>query len=125
MTNKILIVDDDPDFLFILRHILSRAGYTVISAGSGTECLEKVEKEKPDLVILDVMMPDMSGWDVCRKIKEDFPDMPVSMCSILRELDEIEKSFEYGADRHLTKPLNFGKVLDTVKTLQPNLNLAI
>lgn len=118
MPNKILIVDDDPDFLFILDHVLSRVGYEVISAESGRECLEKVDKEKPDMVILDVMMPGMDGWEVCRKIKEVASNLPVSMCSVLREPRDIEKSFKYaGADDHITKPLRLDNVLDTVGAL--------
>lgn len=66
------------------------------------------------------MMPDMNGWDVCKKIKEDSPDLPVSMCSVLKNVHEIEKSFNYaGADRHITKPLSFDNVLDTVSALLP------
>ena len=118
MGHKILIVDDDSDVLFVLKHILNKAGYKVVSATSGGEGLEKVAKESPDLVILDVMMPDMNGWDVCKKIKEDSPDLPVSMCSILRKMHEIEKSFNYaGADRHITKPISFENVLNTVSAL--------
>ncbi|MEE8402548.1 MAG: response regulator [Candidatus Hydrothermarchaeaceae archaeon] len=124
MSSKILIVDDDPDFLFVLRHVLTRAGYEVVSAESGREGIEKASDEKPDLVILDIIMPDTDGWEVCRKIKEDSPDIPISMCSILRNSDEIEKSFNSGAERHITKPLNFEEVLDTVRTMQLNPSLA-
>lgn len=116
MVHKILIVDDDPDFLFVLRHVLSRAGYEVVSAKRGRECIEKVSEEMPDMVILDIMMPDMSGWDVCRTIKEISPDMPVSMCSILREPEDVERSLKC-ADEHLTKPLSFNGVLETVGSL--------
>jgi CheY-like chemotaxis protein len=117
LPDKILIVDDDPDFIFILDRVLGSAGYDVISAGSGTECLEKVQSENPDLVILDIMMPDMNGWDVCKKIKETLPDLPVSMCSILKEPRDIEKSLKHaGADEHITKPLIFDKFLETVNS---------
>ncbi len=124
MSSKILIVDDDPDFLFVLKHILTRAGHEVVSAESGKEGIEKASNEKPDMAILDVMMPDMNGWDVCKKIKEDAPHLPISMCSILRNSDEIENSFNSGAERHITKPLNFEEVLDTVRTMQLNPSLA-
>jgi CheY-like chemotaxis protein len=118
MPNKILIVDDDPDLIFILGHVLNSAGYEVISAENGRECLEKVDKEKPDIVILDIMMFDMDGWEVCRKIKEVYPDIPVAMCSILSGSHYIEKSLTYaGADEHITKPLSFNKVLETVRSL--------
>ncbi len=124
MGKRILIVDDDPDFLFVLRHVLTRAGYEVVSANSGREGLEKASNEKPDMIILDIMMPDMNGWDVCKKIKEDSPHLPISMCSILRDRAEIEKSFNSGAHKHITKPLNFEEVLDTVRTMQLNPSLA-
>ncbi len=117
MGSKILIVDDEPNILFILRHLLTREGYEVVSANTGRECLEKVVREKPDLVILDIMMPDMDGWEVCRKIKEEFPDLPVSMCSILGSSYEVDRSFSSGADRHIKKPLNFDEVLETATTL--------
>jgi CheY-like chemotaxis protein len=119
MPLKILIVDDDPDFLFVLTRILTKEGYKVVKAKDGSDCLKKLELEKPDMVILDVMMPDMSGWDVCREIKAASPNIPVSMCSILSEPDEIEKSIKYaGADEHITKPLNFNQILDTVSSFQ-------
>ena len=118
MPLKILIVADDPDFFFVLAHILAKEGYEVVKAKDGAECLKKVEQEKPDMVILDIMMPNMSGWDVCREIKAATPDIPVSMCSILAEPEEIEKSLKYaGADEHITKPLSFNEVLDTVSSV--------
>ncbi len=117
MGSKILIVDDEPNILFILRHLLTREGYDVVSASNGRECFEMVIKEKPDLVILDIMMPDTDGRKICRKIKEKFPDLPVSMCSILGTSYEVDKSFSSGADRHIKKPLNFDEVLETATTL--------
>lgn len=119
MPSKILIVDDNPDFLFVLDSVLTREGYKVIKAGDGDECLKKVESEKPDLVFLDVLMPDVDGWEVCKKIKAAFPNLPVSMCSVLSEPEDIEKSLRFaGADDHITKPLSFNKVLVTVSHLQ-------
>lgn len=115
---KVLIVDDDSDLLFVLEHFLKRAGYEVVSATGGRECLEKVKSEKPEAVILDIMMPDMSGWDVCRQIKQKNPGMLVSMCSVLGDPNHIKWSLEFaGADKHITKPLSFEKVLEGVKGL--------
>ena len=112
---KILIVDDNPDFLYILSRVLGKEGYDVIKAHEGAECLEKVEQEKPDMVFLDIMMPGMSGWEVCRRIKAASPKIPVSMCSVLRAPEDIEESIRHsGADEHLTKPINFSKFLETV-----------
>lgn len=118
MVKKILIVDDDPDFLFVLGRVLTRAGYEVVSADGGKEGLEKAAEENPDLVVLDIMMPDMNGWEVCRKIKRESPDLPVAMCSVLRYSDKSERSLNYaGADEHITKPIDFDNFLETVNTL--------
>lgn len=73
MSKKIMIVDDEPDILTSIGQILELSGYKVIKAADGKECLDKLNKEIPDLVILDIMMPGMSGWDVAAKIKEN-PD---------------------------------------------------
>ncbi|RLF27325.1 MAG: response regulator [Thermoplasmata archaeon] len=71
MSKKIMIVDDEPDILTSIGQILELSGYKVIKAADGKECLDKLNKEIPDLVILDIMMPGMSGWDVAAKIKEN------------------------------------------------------
>jgi CheY-like chemotaxis protein len=69
------------------------------------------------MVVLDIMMPDVNGWEVCRRIKKTNPDIVVSMCSILRDQKHIEKSIRsVGADEHITKPLSFSKILDTVRS---------
>ncbi len=118
MPGKILIVDDDPDFRFILGHVLKKAGYTVVSASNGSECFEKVEKEKPDMVIVDIMMRGMDGWDVCKKLKEIAPKLPISICSILRDSRSVDRSFSYaGANEHMTKPLNIEQTIITVNSL--------
>jgi CheY-like chemotaxis protein len=76
-----------------------------------------VESEKPDMIFLDIMMPGLDGWEVCKKIKATHPNLPVSMCSVLGEPDDIEKSIRFaGADDHITKPLDFNKVLDFVNS---------
>ncbi len=117
MSKKILVVDDDPDALFVLEHYLTRAGYEVISASDGAECLEKINSDPPGAVILDIMMPDMSGWDVCRQIKQKYPSIQVSMCSALSEPGHIKWSIESsGANEHITKPLSFEKVLNGVSS---------
>ncbi|MBU2559340.1 response regulator [archaeon] len=119
MPAKILIVDDDPDFLFVLNRILTKDGHEVIQAEDGAEGLKIAESEKPDMVFLDVMMPDMNGWEVCKRLKAASPNLPVSMCSVLSEPEDIEKSIRFsGADDHLTKPLSFNKVLDAVSHFQ-------
>lgn len=117
MPSKILIVDDDPGIRVILETILKRAGYDVIQAKEGVECLKKVAREKPDMVIMDLMMPGDNGWEVCKKIKKDNPSLPVTICSILGSEADIEKSLKYaGADDHITKPFTFDKILHAVRS---------
>ena len=71
MARKIMVVDDEPDILFTVGQMLEMSGYEVIKVSNGKECLEKLEETSPDLVLLDIMMPEISGWDVAAKIKED------------------------------------------------------
>jgi len=115
---KILIVDDDPDVHFILKSALKKEGYDVVEMSSGDECLTKIDEVDPDLVLLDIRMPDINGWEVCKKIKESNLGVPISMISIRRSADSVKKSLDYAhADRHLTKPLDMKEVLNTIKEL--------
>lgn len=117
---KIMVVDDESDHVFVLKIALRKGGYDVVEARSGKECLSKIARVKPDLVIMDIMMPDMNGWDVCKRIKEDplTSSIPVSMLSVRREEEDIRKSFDYAhADEHLCKPIDLGKLLNTVEAL--------
>ncbi len=115
---KILIVDDEPDIHFILKSALKKEGYDIVEMYSGKECLMKINEETPDLVLLDINMPDIDGWEVCKKIKESNRGVPVSMISIRRSADSVKKSLDYAqADRHLSKPLDMKEVLSTIKEL--------
>ena len=79
MPKKIMIVDDEPDVLISVKQIFSSTDYSVITAENGTECLQKIQEDTPDLVLLDIMMPGMSGWDVAAKIKDNpqWTDIPI------------------------------------------------
>jgi len=117
---KIMVVDDDPDHIFVLKIALRREGYEVAEAHSGAECMNKISHVKPDLVVLDIMMSDMNGWDVCKRIKEDplTSSIPVAMLSVRKEEGDIKKSFEYAyADEHMCKPIELGKLMSTVEVL--------
>jgi CheY-like chemotaxis protein len=117
---KIMVVDDEDDIRYVLRRFLEDAEYEVIEASGGPQCFEMIEKEKPDLILLDILMPGMNGWDVCKVIKEHkaFEDVPVSMLSVLSDTSDMQKSVKYAlADKHLTKPIDFTILLKTVKDL--------
>src|SRR2546428_11203137 len=108
MPEKVLVVDDMPVNVKLLADLLAVKGYAVVTAANGAEALAKVDKEQPGLVLLDVMMPGMSGYDVCRKLRENPATamLPVIMVTALDPAQERVKGIEAGADDFLTKPIN-------------------
>jgi two-component system KDP operon response regulator KdpE len=103
---KILVVDDEPTQLRITEQVLSGQGYEVIKAGSGQEAVRLFYERRPDLVLLDVMMPEIDGWQTCRLIRE-VSDIPVIMLTgKLCSEDDIVRGLECGADEYLVKPLS-------------------
>jgi DNA-binding response OmpR family regulator len=106
---KILIIDDDPDVCFATSRIVKKAGYEVYEAFSGTECLQSVKVNKPDLVLLDVVLPDADGNDICRKIKDD-PELIgtfIVMISALKTSSfEQAQGLDIGADGYIARPIS-------------------
>ncbi len=116
---KILVVDDTPRNVKLLADLLVVKGYGVITADSGREALIKLDAEQPDLVLLDVVMPEMSGYEVCRKIRENSATamLPVVMVTALDPAEERVKGIDAGADDFLSKPINQTELLARVKSL--------
>jgi len=116
---KILVVDDTPRNVKLLADLLTVKGYAVVTAVSGREALAQVETQRPDLVLLDVVMPEMSGYEVCRKLREDSATvmLPVVMVTALDPAEERIKGIDAGADDFLTKPINQAELLARVKSL--------
>jgi two-component system cell cycle response regulator len=119
MTAQILVVDDVPANIKLLEAKLTSEYYDVIMAKDGPEAIEKAEKHKPDLVLLDVMMPGMDGFEVCRKLKEnaEISHIPIVMVTALTEKTDRLKGLEAGADDFLTKPINDVALFARVKSL--------
>lgn len=117
----ILIVDDEDIIRSLLRLTLVRAGYDVVEAGSGAEGVSKVQEQKPDLVLLDVMMPGMDGFAVCQQLRQDsdLDDIPIIMLSARKDARSRQQSKECGANAYLTKPWNSDELLWHVEEALP------
>jgi sigma-B regulation protein RsbU (phosphoserine phosphatase) len=117
-TGRILVVDDEPMNVLVLKGLLGNAGYTVYCASSGPEGLELALAEKPDMVLLDVMMPGESGFDTCRKLKEDplTSGIPVVFITCLGEMSNKLAGLDMGAVDYITKPFNSAEVLARVRS---------
>jgi len=119
MAKKILIVDDEKDFVRIVKQTLVSGGYQVLTAGDGKEAIEKVRNEAPDLMILDINMPDMDGYEVCKKLRQDpvYRRLPIIMLTVRKDVKDQVKGMELGSDEYITKPFNPEELLIRVKKL--------
>jgi len=115
----ILLVDDEPDILEIIGYNLSSEGYTIITAENGVKAIEKAKKQKPQLIILDVMMPEMDGIEACEKLRA-IPDLSETVITFLTARGEDYSQvagFDAGADDYITKPIKPKVLLSKVKSL--------
>ncbi|ABR47711.1 two component transcriptional regulator, winged helix family [Alkaliphilus metalliredigens QYMF] len=114
--NKILIVDDDPHIRELVKVLLRNEGFDVHEAFDGVEALSKLETIKVDMVILDVMMPNMDGWQLCRELREHY-DLPLLMLTAKGETSQKVKGFQLGTDDYLVKPFEPMELVVRVKAL--------
>ncbi len=117
--STVLIVDDNPQNVELLQAFLESLPVKIVTAGDGVEALRKVAEHNPDLILLDIMMPHMSGFQVCRKLKNDprTKDIQILMVTALNELGDIEQASECGTDDFVSKPVNKFELLTRVKSL--------
>ncbi len=117
--SRILAVDDNAQNLELIVAYLETLGCGISTAADGLEAIEKVSQENPDLILLDIMMPRMSGFEVCRKLKSnpETRDIPIIMVTALHEMGDIERGVESGTDDFITKPVNRLELLTRVKSL--------
>ena len=114
---KILAIDDDPIFLRVVDQVLTPQGYEVLQAGQGQEGLRLLFAEKPDLVLLDVVMPRMDGWQTCQRIRE-ISDIPIIMLTGKQKAEEdIVRGLDYGADEYLLKPIGSKELVARVRAV--------
>jgi pilus assembly protein CpaE len=119
MAEKILVIDDDLDTLRLVGLMLQRQGYQITAATDGQQGLEKALEEKPDLILLDIMMPEMDGYEVTRRLRENSltTDIPILMFTAKTQLDDKVTGFDVGADDYLTKPTHPTELQSHIRAL--------
>lgn len=119
MPKKVLIVDDEPNILLSVEFLMQREGHEVVTARDGQEAVELLAAAKPDLMILDVMMPRKNGFEVCNEVRADpgFADMPILMLTAKGREAEVKKGESLGADAYVTKPFSTHELVVKVQAL--------
>lgn len=135
---SVLVIEDEPDTVVLLKHILRSAGFNVMGALSGNEALKKCAEIRPDLVMLDLMMPEMDGWETYRYLRQ-MCDVPVIVISAVGNKEDVVKALKMGVDDYLTKPFfnaevvaraqavlrRYGKAEDVSRLVFPEIDLVI
>lgn len=119
MATRILIADDEPNIVISLEFLLKREGYEVVVAHDGIEALERIRANRPDLAILDVMMPNRNGFEVCQDLRQDpeFKTLRIMMLTAKGRDTEVSKGLALGADVYMTKPFATRDLIANVKAL--------
>ncbi len=119
MSRKILIVDDEPNIVLSLEFLMQQSGYDVAIARDGAEALEKMATFQPDLVLLDVMLPQINGFELCQKIRENpaWDQRKIVMLSAKGRESEVSKGLALGADAYITKPFSTRELVERVAAL--------
>lgn len=119
MAYKLLLVDDDLEIVEMLQQRLTREGYEVVVAFDGEEALVKVKEANPDVIILDLMLPKLNGFEVLKEIREKFKDKwrPIIILSGQVDLDSVRKGYSMEADHYLTKPCTLDNILRGIRTM--------
>ena len=115
---KILVVDDQPDNVFVLQDRLQREGFDVITAYDGPACIELAEEKLPDLILLDVMMPGMSGFEVCKKLTTNqiTEKIPIILVTALTDAEDLKEGLQVGAFDYIKKPFNRVELIARIKS---------
>jgi DNA-binding response OmpR family regulator len=116
---KILVVDDEEHIVMILKDSLEFSGFQVITAYNGEEALEAVQKEHPDLIVLDIGMPKMDGWEVCRRLKgnDSTKTIPIIILTAYAQISDQKKGTSLGAERFISKPCDLTYLVEEINAL--------
>ena len=119
MTGKIFIIEDEPSIIQLVQHNLEKEGFVVSSSLNGNEGLKELKKFQPNLLLLDWMLPDLSGIDVCKNIRRDniFKNLPIIMLTAKGEEEDKIKGLDSGVDDYITKPFSFNELLSRIKAV--------
>lgn len=119
MNKKILVIDDNPSSLRLTRYTLEKKGYQILTASDGLEGLRKAREEHPDLIILDVMLPGLDGYEVCHQLRQkpETATLPILMISAKAHQDDKDIALRVGADDYLTKPVEPSTIVARVESL--------
>jgi two-component system response regulator MprA len=117
LREKILVIDDDEKIISMLRRSLAFEGYSVVTANNGADGLKQILEHDPDAVILDVMMPQLDGWEVCRRIREGGSQVPILMLTAKDEVADRVRGLDLGADDYLVKPFALEELLARVRVM--------
>jgi DNA-binding response OmpR family regulator len=121
MAKKILIIEDDPSFSRAINHIIEKEGYAVITANNGLTGLRMAQGEKPDLLVLDVMLPGLDGFEICNRLRRDplTATLPIIMLSAKGQESDKTMGLKLGANEYLTKPVDRALLLEKITALLP------
>jgi DNA-binding response OmpR family regulator len=111
---RVLIVEDDPDLLVVLRVNLTAMGVQPILAGDGRTAIARIEAERPDAVVLDVMLPGIDGWSVLEDLHAMGDPVPIVVCSAKKDIQDMERARELGASGYVVKPFDIDRLIDAV-----------
>ena len=114
MADKILVIDDDENTLWLVSTLLQHNGFETVTSGSSAEGLKLAQDEQPDMVLLDVMMPELDGWELCRRIRE-FSEVPVMFITAKSGIRDVVKGLEIGGDDYIVKPFDNRELVARVK----------
>ena len=118
MSHTVMVVDDEPDTIDLVRLVLESEDIDVVGANSGSECLEMLDVSRPDAILLDLMMPEMDGWETFHKIKEKDATIPVSMLTVKsQEFDKMLGLHVLKADDYITKPFGRKELVERTRAL--------